>query len=159
MRGSGFTRVLAALARSLPEAYEIAWFGVGDRASPPGLPDIAFYGCPLALDNPQTGEHVWIQSDEAVMNSSNVPGGPQVGNAWILADAWNPKGFGSHSLQFTADTHSLSNYPRFEANQNNGKSWPNDQNYPPVVAHQTIFLGGTDASSIIVPEVAGTAGQ
>jgi uncharacterized protein len=53
---------------------------------------------------------------------------------------------------------SSSNYPRFEANQNNGHSWPSDQNYPPVVAHQTIFLGGTDGSSIVLPQVLETAG-
>jgi predicted acyl esterase len=54
---------------------------------------------------------------------------------------------------------SSSNYPRFEANRNNGKSWPNDQNYPSVVAHQTIFLGGTDGSSIVLPEVVGAGAQ
>ena len=53
---------------------------------------------------------------------------------------------------------SSSNSPRFEANQNNGKSWPNDQNYPSVVAHQTIFLGGVDGSSIVLPQVLGTTG-
>jgi putative CocE/NonD family hydrolase len=51
-----------------------------------------------------------------------------------------------------------SNSPRFEANRNNGKSWPNDQNYPSVVAHQTIFLGGADGSSILLPQVMGAAG-
>jgi putative CocE/NonD family hydrolase len=53
---------------------------------------------------------------------------------------------------------SSSNYPRFEANRNNGKSWPNDQNYPAAVAHQTIFLGGTEGSAIVLPEVIGAAG-
>jgi len=48
---------------------------------------------------------------------------------------------------------SSSNSPRFEANRNNGKSWPSDQNYPSVVAHQTIFLGGADGSSIELPQV------
>jgi predicted acyl esterase len=46
---------------------------------------------------------------------------------------------------------SSSNYPRFEANRNNGKSWPDDQNYPSVVAHQTITLGGAEASHIVLP--------
>jgi putative CocE/NonD family hydrolase len=54
---------------------------------------------------------------------------------------------------------SSSNYPRFDANRNNGKSWPNDQNYPTVVAHQTIFLGGADGSHIVLPEVVALAGQ
>jgi predicted acyl esterase len=46
---------------------------------------------------------------------------------------------------------SSSNCPRFEANQNNGHSWPSDQNYPSVVAHQMIFLGGADGSAIVLP--------
>src|SRR5713101_4646189 len=54
---------------------------------------------------------------------------------------------------------SSSNSPRFEANRNNGKSWPADQNYPSVVAHQTIFLGGSDASAIVLPQVVGSTGQ
>jgi predicted acyl esterase len=53
---------------------------------------------------------------------------------------------------------SSSNYPRFELNQNNGKDWPDDQNYLSVVAHQTIFLGGTDASSIVLPQVVAATG-
>jgi putative CocE/NonD family hydrolase len=48
---------------------------------------------------------------------------------------------------------SSSNYPRFEANRNNGRSWPADQNVPAVVAHQTIFLGGADGSHIVLPQV------
>ncbi len=48
---------------------------------------------------------------------------------------------------------SSSNFPRFEANRNNGRSWPNDQNYPSVGAHQTIFLGGIDGSSIVLPQI------
>jgi predicted acyl esterase len=52
---------------------------------------------------------------------------------------------------------SSSNYPRFEANRNNGRSWPTDQNYPAVVAHQTIFLGGEDGSFIALPQVVGAA--
>jgi hypothetical protein len=43
--------------------------------------------------------------------------------------------------------------------QNNGHSWSNDQNYPSIVAHQTIFLGGRDGSAIVLPEVVGVAGQ
>jgi putative CocE/NonD family hydrolase len=54
---------------------------------------------------------------------------------------------------------SSSNYPRFEANRNNGRSWPSDQNFPSVVAHQTIFLGGAEGSHIILPEVVAAAGQ
>jgi uncharacterized protein len=54
---------------------------------------------------------------------------------------------------------SSSNYPRFEANQNNGHSWPDDLSYPSVVAHQTIFLGGANGSAIVLPEVVGAAGQ
>jgi putative CocE/NonD family hydrolase len=50
---------------------------------------------------------------------------------------------------------SSSNYPRFEANQNNGYLWPDDQGYPSVVAHQTIFLSGAEASYITLPEVVG----
>ncbi len=53
---------------------------------------------------------------------------------------------------------SSSNYPRFEANRNNGRSWPTDQNFPAVVAHQTIVLGGTDGSHIVLPEIVGAAG-
>jgi putative CocE/NonD family hydrolase len=54
---------------------------------------------------------------------------------------------------------SSSNYPRFEPNRNNGRSWPSDQSSLSVVAHQTIFLGGADGSSILLPEVVATAGQ
>jgi predicted acyl esterase len=50
---------------------------------------------------------------------------------------------------------SSSNYPRFELNRNNGRDWPDDQNYPSVAAHQTIFLGGAEASYITLPEVVG----
>jgi predicted acyl esterase len=53
---------------------------------------------------------------------------------------------------------SSSNYPRFEANRNNGRSWPADQNSPSVVAHQTIFVGGADGSYLVLPQV-GSAGQ
>jgi putative CocE/NonD family hydrolase len=53
---------------------------------------------------------------------------------------------------------SSSNFPRFEANQNNGYSWPADQNHPSVVAHQTIFLGGADGSAIVLPQVVGATG-
>ena len=53
---------------------------------------------------------------------------------------------------------SSSNYPSFDANRNNGKSWPNDQNYPAVVAHQTIFLVGTAGSAILLPQVVGPPG-
>src|SRR5262249_3621086 len=53
---------------------------------------------------------------------------------------------------------SSSNYPQFDANRNNGHLWPDDQNYPAVVAHQTIFLGGADGSSIVLPQVVGAAG-
>jgi hypothetical protein len=60
-----------------------------------------------AFHDPQTGEHVWIQADQLEVNSSKVKGGPQVTNAWILADAWNPEGLGTHSLQFTADKNAL----------------------------------------------------
>jgi putative CocE/NonD family hydrolase len=54
---------------------------------------------------------------------------------------------------------SSSNYPRFEPNQNNGHLWPDDQDAPPIVAHQTIFLGGSEGSSIVLPEVVGSVGQ
>jgi predicted acyl esterase len=55
-------------------------------------------------------------------------------------------------------TISSSNAPRFEPNQNNGYSWPDDQNHPSVVAHQTIFLGGAGGSSVVLPQVVGGAG-
>ena len=50
---------------------------------------------------------------------------------------------------------SSSNSPRFDANQNNGHSWPADRNYPAVVAHQTIYLGGADSSAIVFPQIVG----
>ena len=46
---------------------------------------------------------------------------------------------------------SSSDYPRFEANRNNGKSWPNDQNFPSVVAHQTVFHDAAHPSRVILP--------
>jgi predicted acyl esterase len=54
---------------------------------------------------------------------------------------------------------SSSNYPSFDVNRNNGYPWPQDQNHPALVAHQTIFLGGADGSSILLPEVVSVAGQ
>ncbi len=54
---------------------------------------------------------------------------------------------------------SSSNSPRFEPNSNTGGPLPPDPKEKPVVAHQTIFLGGPDASSILLPEVAGTPAQ
>jgi putative CocE/NonD family hydrolase len=48
---------------------------------------------------------------------------------------------------------SSSNYPRYELNRNNGRDWPEDQSFPTVIAHQTIFLGGQEASHIVLPEV------
>jgi predicted acyl esterase len=53
---------------------------------------------------------------------------------------------------------SSSNYPRFDANRNNGRSWPADQNAPAVVAHQTIFPGGADGSAIVLPHVVAHCG-
>jgi putative CocE/NonD family hydrolase len=50
---------------------------------------------------------------------------------------------------------SSSNYPRFELNRNNGRFWPDDQGYPSIAAHQTIFLGGAEASYLLLPEVVG----
>jgi hypothetical protein len=44
---------------------------------------------------------------------------------------------------------SSSNSPRFEPNPN---SFP-DRDVPPVVAHQTISLGGAGASYILLPEI------
>src|SRR5439155_12512609 len=51
---------------------------------------------------------------------------------------------------------SSSNYPRFELNRNNGQDWPSDQFFPSQVAHQTIFLGGAEASYVSLPEVVGS---
>jgi predicted acyl esterase len=51
---------------------------------------------------------------------------------------------------------SSSNYPRFELNRNNGHDWPDDQFFPSQVAHQTIFLGGAEASYVTLPEVVGS---
>ena len=53
---------------------------------------------------------------------------------------------------------SSSNSPRFEANRNNDHSWPANQNYPAVVAYQTIFLGGAGGSCVELPQVVGAAG-
>jgi predicted acyl esterase len=51
---------------------------------------------------------------------------------------------------------SSSNAPRFEPNLNTGEPWrPGASATSPVVAHQTVTLGGSDASHIILPEVEG----
>jgi predicted acyl esterase len=50
---------------------------------------------------------------------------------------------------------SSSNYPLYDANRNNGRAWPIDQNHPAVVAHQTIFLGGPEGSHAVLPQVVG----
>jgi putative CocE/NonD family hydrolase len=54
---------------------------------------------------------------------------------------------------------SSSNAPRFEPNPNTGGALPPDPKEKPVVAHQTIFLGGRTASYITLPQVVGTATQ
>lgn len=46
---------------------------------------------------------------------------------------------------------SSSNAPRFEPNPNTGSSWPPDPKEKPIVARQTIFLGGPPASHVILP--------
>jgi predicted acyl esterase len=46
---------------------------------------------------------------------------------------------------------SSSNSPRFEPNSN---TFP-DRDAPPVVAHQTISLGGSEPSHVVLPEVVG----
>ena len=46
---------------------------------------------------------------------------------------------------------------RFEPNPNAGGALPPDPNEKPVVAHQTIFLGGAAASSLLLPQVVMTA--
>jgi predicted acyl esterase len=53
---------------------------------------------------------------------------------------------------------SSSNSPRFEPNRNTGGSLPYDPKQKAVVAHQTIFLGGTDGSCIVLPQVVGATG-
>jgi predicted acyl esterase len=50
---------------------------------------------------------------------------------------------------------SSSNSPRFEPNPNTGGPQPPDPKEKAVVAHQTIYLGGSEASSIVLPEVVG----
>ena len=52
---------------------------------------------------------------------------------------------------------SSSNAPRFEPNPNTGGALPPDPKEKPVVAHQTIFLGGPAASSIVLPQIVGAA--
>jgi putative CocE/NonD family hydrolase len=48
---------------------------------------------------------------------------------------------------------SSSNAPRFEPNTNTGEPWPFTEK--PVVAHQTVFLGGAEASHILLPDATG----
>jgi uncharacterized protein len=48
---------------------------------------------------------------------------------------------------------SSSNSPRFEPNTNTGGPLPPDPKEKPVVAHQTLLLGGPAASSIVLPQV------
>jgi predicted acyl esterase len=48
---------------------------------------------------------------------------------------------------------SSSNSPRFEPNPNTGGPLPPDPKEKPVVAHQTIFLGGSAASYITLPQI------
>jgi predicted acyl esterase len=51
---------------------------------------------------------------------------------------------------------SSSNYPRFDKNPNSGEDWPYAKQLAPIVAHQTIFVGGTDASYLVLAEVVGS---
>jgi hypothetical protein len=50
---------------------------------------------------------------------------------------------------------SSSNAPRYEPNPNTGGPLPIAEDEKPVVAHQTIALGGPEASHIILPQVVG----
>jgi putative CocE/NonD family hydrolase len=50
---------------------------------------------------------------------------------------------------------SSSNYPRFEPNTNTGGPLPFDPGEKPVVAHQTISLGGASASYLLLPQAIG----
>jgi putative CocE/NonD family hydrolase len=50
---------------------------------------------------------------------------------------------------------SSSNYPRFDKNPNSGDDWPYKKQMAPMVAHQTIFLGGREASHLVLPEAVG----
>ncbi len=50
---------------------------------------------------------------------------------------------------------SSSNAPRFEPNPN---TWPTTGGARPVVARQTIHLGGKETSHIILPEASGSSG-
>jgi uncharacterized protein len=52
---------------------------------------------------------------------------------------------------------SSSNAPRFEPNSNTGGPLPPDPKEQPVVAHQTIFLGGPGASYLVLPQIVGAA--
>ena len=56
-------------------------------------------------------------------------------------------------------TISSSNSPRFEPNPNTGGPLLPDPKEKPVMAHQTIFLGGANASYITLPQIPGAATQ
>jgi D-inositol-3-phosphate glycosyltransferase len=53
--GSGLTRVLSALARSLLHCHTISYFGLGESpALPSEMHGVSFYACPLDAANPST---------------------------------------------------------------------------------------------------------
>ncbi len=53
---------------------------------------------------------------------------------------------------------SSSNAPRFKPNMNTGGPLSLAPNEKPMVAHQTVFLGGADGSAIVLPQAVGAAG-
>jgi predicted acyl esterase len=51
---------------------------------------------------------------------------------------------------------SSSNYPRFDVNANTGATGVFDRSAASMIARQTIFLGGAEASHIVLPEIVAT---
>jgi uncharacterized protein len=71
-------------------------------------------------------------------------------------DLWSTSIIFNKGHQIRVDLSS-SNSPRFEPNTNTGGPLPPDPAEKPVVAHQTIFLGGAAASYITLPQIVGAA--
>lgn len=69
-------------------------------------------------------------------------------------DLWSTSLVFNQGHQIRVDISST-NAPRFEPNPNTGGPLPPDPKEKVVVAHQTIYLGGSEASHIVLPEVVG----
>ena len=108
-------------------------------------PEITVFSGPfsahLQIDNPEA--YVNIDGDLAHPSQATVTHDIDLSSTSVVFN----KG---HQIRMDI---SSSNAPRFEPNPNTGGVLPPDPKEKPVVAHQTIFLGGPEGSYISLPQM------